>query len=317
MKETKFLGLLLLVLCLLSLYLGAGQFSLAKFLQGDAASWLTFQESRLPRTLSIVLAGSSMSMAGLLMQTITQNPFAAPSTIGTVEAAELGMLLSLFFFPSASLGQKMLFAFCSAIFFTLIFIRFVRKLSFKEKWLLPLVGLIYSGIISAAAQIIAYRFNLVQSMSSWTQGSFSMIQRHQYEWLFLSLIILIAVWRLSSTFTIMNLGEDASHNLGISYYKVEGLILFLVALTTSVTMITVGSLPFLGVIVPNVVRTFWGDNMKRIKGAVALAGAVFVLACDILARLLIRPYELSVSLILGMVGSIIFIFLLWRGSVHE
>jgi len=183
--------------------------------------------------------------------------------------------------------------------------------------LLPLVGIIYSGVISAAAEILAYRFDLVQSMTSWTQGSFAMIQTHQYEWLFLSFVILIAVWRLSATFTIMNLGEDASHNLGISFYQMEGLSLFLIALTTSVTMITVGSLPFIGVIVPNIVRKFYGDHITRIKSITALTGAGLILICDIMSRMVIRPYEISVSLILGIFGSLTFIYLLWRGATHE
>ena len=317
MKQTKFLGILCLALVMISITVGSSHFSWWQLLYGDKQTGLLFWESRLPRTISILLAGSSMSIAGLLMQTVTQNHFAAPSTVGTVEAAKFGMLLSLFFFTSATLAQKMLFAFVSAIFFTIIFIRFVRKFSFKEKWLLPLVGIIYSGVISAAGEIIAYRFDLVQSMTSWTQGSFSMIQKHQYEWLFLSLIILIAVWKLSATFTIMNLGEDASHNLGISFYQMEEMTLFLIALTTSVTMITVGSLPFIGVIVPNIIRKFYGDHITRIKGLTSLTGACLILACDIVARLVIRPYEVSVSLILGILGSLAFVYLLWRGAAHE
>ena len=99
--------------------------------------------------------------------------------------------------------------------------------------MLPLIGIIYSGIIGSVTEVIAYRFNLVQSMTAWTQGSFSMIQNHQYEWLFLGLIILIAVWKLSQTFTIMNLGKEASESLGISYSLLEKLALFLVALTRS------------------------------------------------------------------------------------
>ncbi len=317
MKQTKFLGILCLILAFISIMVGASSFSWHKLLSGETNTWLLFLESRLPRTISIILAGSSMSIAGLLMQSVIQNHFAAPSTIGTVNAAKFGMLLSLFFFPTANLAQKMLFAFLSSIFFTIIFIRFIRKLSFKEKWLLPLVGIIYSGVISAAAEILAYRFDLVQSMTSWTQGSFAMIQTHQYEWLFLSFVILIAVWRLSATFTIMNLGEDASHNLGISFYQMEGLSLFLIALTTSVTMITVGSLPFIGVIVPNIVRKFYGDHITRIKSITALTGAGLILICDIMSRMVIRPYEISVSLILGIFGSLTFIYLLWRGATHE
>ena len=248
------------------------------------------------------------------MQTITQNQFAAPSTVGTTEAAKLGMVLSLFVFPSASLTQKMLFAFVSSIVFTLFFLAFMTIFSVKERWMLPLIGIIYSGIIGSVTEVIAYRFNLVQSMTAWTQGSFSMIQTHQYEWLFLGLIILIAVWKLSQTFTIMNLGKETSESLGISYSLLEKLALFLVALTTSVTMITVGGLPFLGVIVPNLVRKHYGDNLSQTKLMVALVGANLVLACDILSRVLIRPYELSVSLLLGIIGSLIFILLLWRGG---
>lgn len=248
------------------------------------------------------------------MQTITQNQFAAPSTVGTTEAAKLGMVLSLFVFPSASLSQKMLFAFVSSITFTLFFLAFMTIFSVKERWMLPLIGIIYSGIIGSVTEVIAYRFNLVQSMTAWTQGSFSMIQTHQYEWLFLGLIILVAVWKLSQTFTIMNLGKETSESLGISYSLLEKLALFLVALTTSVTMITVGGLPFLGVIVPNLVRKHYGDNLSQTKLIVALVGANLVLACDILSRVLIRPYELSVSLLLGIIGSLVFILLLWRGG---
>ena len=429
MKLSYYLIGLLLLLVFLSISIGTSDFSWGKLFDFDQQTWLLFQESRLPRTISILLTASSMSMAGLLMQTITQNQFAAPSTVGTTEAAKLGMVLSLFVFPSASLTQKMLFAFVSSIVFTLFFLAFMTIFTVKERWMLPLIGIIYSGIIGSVTEVIAYRFNLVQSMTAWTQGSFSMIQTHQYEWLFLGLIILIAVWKLSQTFTIMNLGKETSESLGISYSLLEKLALFLIALTTSVTMITVGALPFLGVIVPNLVRkrygdnlsqtklivalvganlvqsmTAWtqgsfsmiqthqyewlflgliiligvwklsqtftimnlgkeaseslgisyslleklalflvalttsvtmitvgglpflgvivpnlvrkryGDNLSQTKLMVALVGANLVLACDILSRVLIRPYELSVSLLLGIIGSLVFILLLWRGG---
>ncbi|HET3364396.1 TPA: iron chelate uptake ABC transporter family permease subunit [Streptococcus pneumoniae] len=264
MKLSHYLIGLLLLLVFLSISIGTSDFSWGKLFDFDQQTWLLFQESRLPRTISILLTASSMSMAGLLMQTITQNQFAA---------------------------------------FTV-----------KERWMLPLIGIIYSGIIGSVTEVIAYRFNLVQSMTAWTQGSFSMIQTHQYEWLFLGLIILITVWKLSQTFTIMNLGKETSESLGISYSLLEKLALFLVALTTSVTMITVGGLPFLGVIVPNLVRKRYGDNLSQTKLMVALVGANLVLACDILSRVLIRPYELSVSLLLGIIGSLVFILLLWRGG---
>ena len=315
MKKTLILWGVTVCLLVLSLSIGSNQeFSWLALFQGQEKSLAIFLESRLPRTLAIVMASSAISLSGLLMQTISQNPYAAPSTTGTTEAAQLGILVSLFVFAKATLFQKMSFAFLSALLFTGLFIQVIRRLQFKEKWVLPLVGLIYSGIIGAFAQMIAYRFNLIQSMTSWSQGSFSMIQRHQYEWLFLLVIVLVAVWRYSNTFSVMALGEDASRNLGLPYGAMETLALALVSLTSAVTMITVGALPFLGVIVPNVVRQFAGDYFKKTRSLVVLVGMLLVLACDILARLVIWPYEVSVSLILGVVGTVVFLAIIWKGE---
>ena len=141
MKQTKFLGILCLALVMISITVGSSHFSWWQLLHGDKQTGLLFWESRLPRTISILLAGSSMSIAGLLMQTVTQNHFAAPSTVGTVEAAKFGMLLSLFLFPSATLAQKMLFAFVSAIFFTIIFIDLSENSHLKKNGCYRLSGL--------------------------------------------------------------------------------------------------------------------------------------------------------------------------------
>ncbi|MGT2829078.1 ABC transporter permease [Streptococcus hillyeri] len=317
MKALNGLVPVLFILIFLSLTIGASsQFSWLGLYQGDDMASHVFWQSRLPRTLAILLSAGAMSLSGLLMQTITQNHYAAPSTVGTVEAAQLGMLVSLFFFPRATLFQKMVFAFSAAMLATLFFIKVVRRLQFKEKWQLPLVGMIYGGMIGAFAQMIAYRFNLVQSMSSWTQGSFAMIQTKQYEWLFLNLVILGAVWYFSEGFSLMSLGEDTSRVLGLPFERMEGLALLLISLTTATTMITVGGLPFIGIIIPNLVRLHISEHLKNSQAVVVLAGSCLVLACDIFARLVIRPYEVSVSLILGILGSLVFILLLWRGERH-
>lgn len=318
-KYPFILTIILIGLIICSLAIGVSEdFSWWSLFKGESASWLIFTASRLPRTLSILLAGSAMAVAGLLMQTVMQNNFAAPSTVGTIEGAQLGILISLFLFPSATLVQKMTLAFVSSIFLTFLFLRLTRALRLQERWLLPLIGLVYSGIIGSFAGIMAYHYNLVQSFSSWLQGSFSMIQKNQYEWLFFNLLILILVWRLSASFTLMGLGEASSQVLGLDYRKYEWLSISLVALTTSVTVITVGSLPFLGVIVPNIVRIYKGDHLEQTHLSVALIGAILVLVCDCLARWLIAPYELPVSLILGIIGSGTFVLLLlWKGRFYE
>ena len=160
MKKKCILWVIVVSLIMLSLAIGSNrQFSLFGLFQGQHKSWELFWESRLPRTLAIILASSAISLSGLLMQTISQNPYAAPSTTGTTEAAQLGILSSLFFFGKATLFQKMSFAFISSLLFTSLVIQVIRRLKFKEKWVLPLVGLIYSGIIGSFAETIAFRFN--------------------------------------------------------------------------------------------------------------------------------------------------------------
>ncbi|KXT74430.1 Iron compound ABC uptake transporter permease protein PiuB [Streptococcus sp. DD10] len=198
-------------LVLLSLSIGPNDaFGWQALFRGESQARQLFVESRLPRTLAIVMTSGVISLAGLLMQTITQNPYAAPSTTGTTEASQLGILVSLFLFTKATLFQKMSLAFCSALLFTGVFLLVLRRMQFKEKWMLPLVGMIYSGIIGALGQALAYRFHLIQSMTSWSQGSFSMIQRNQYEWLFLTLLVFLGIWLYSESFSIMSLGEEAS-----------------------------------------------------------------------------------------------------------
>lgn len=114
----------------------------------------------------------------------------------------------------------------------------------------------------------------------------------------------------------MSLGEDTSRVLGLPFERMEGLALLLISLTTATTMITVGGLPFIGIIIPNLVRLHISEHLKNSQAVVVLAGSCLVLACDIFARLIIRPYEVSVSLILGVLGSLVFILLLWRGERH-
>ena len=305
------------VIVCLSLHIGvSSDFSWEGLFRGDENSFQILWESRIPRTIAIILSSSALSLSGLLMQTVTQNRFAAPSTTGTVEGAQLGMLVALFFFPRATMAQKMIFAFTTAMVMTLIFLKIVRRFPVKERWLLPLMGILYGGMIGAVGEIVAYRFNLVQSLTSWRQGSFAMIQNHQYEWLFFTLILFIGIWWYTESFTLMGLGEETSTTLGLSFQKMEYIALFLVSLVTAVTIITVGSLPFLGVIVPNIVRIYQSDHLKKSSWSVVWIGVCMVLVCDIFARLIIRPYEVSVSVVLGVVGSIVFIVLLWKGRIH-
>src|SRR5699024_909888 len=137
-------------------------------------------------------------------------------------------------------------------------------------------------------------------------GDFSMILRGQYELIYVSIPALIVAFLFANKFTVAGMGEEFATNLGLNHRQVVNLGLIIVALVTAVVVLTVGMIPFLGRIVPNIVSIFQGDHMKKSIGQVPLLGAVCILFCDILGRVVIFPYEISIGLTVGVIGSGIF-----------
>jgi iron complex transport system permease protein len=264
--------------------------------------------------MSIIVAGMSMSIAGLIMQQISRNKFVSPTTAATVDSAKLGILVSLVLFNNSSSIEKMLISFIFAIGGTLLFMQILKRIKFKNTIFIPLIGMMLGSIIDSITTFFAYRFDLVQNISTWLQGDFSMIIKGRYELLYISIPLIIIAFTYANKFTVAGMGEDFSANLGLNYNRVVNIGIGIVALISSLVIITVGRIPFLGLIIPNIVTIFQGDNMKNNIVQTALFGAVFLLACDILGRIIIYPYEVSISLTVGVIGSIVFLYLLARGD---
>ena len=144
------------------------------------------------------------------------------------------------------------------------------------------------------------------------QGDFSTILNGQYELIYLSVPVLILIYIFANRFVLAGLGQDFATNLGLNYKQTLFIGLLLVSVITGVVIVTVGAIPFLGLIVPNLVSLYLGDNIRRTLSHTALLGALLVLLCDVFGRVVIFPYEVSVSLIMGVVGSMIFLWLLLR-----
>ncbi len=108
------------------------------------------------------------------------------------------------------------------------------------------------------------------------------------------------------------MGEDFAKGLGINHKAIVFIGLGIIALITSSVVVTVGSIPFIGLIIPNIVSIFKGDNLKGSIMLTAIVGSVFVLLCDIIGRVIIFPYEISVSVIISVIGSAIFLTMLFR-----
>lgn len=314
MKGLVAAALLLAVLALVSVFVGVGDVSFGT-LFGQEASGQAQQlllVSRIPRTLAIVLAGMSMAVAGMIMQMLTRNRFVEPSTAGTAESASLGILAVTLLAPELPVFVKMLVASVFALAGTALFLRILRAVPLRSILIVPLIGIMLGGVISAITTFIAYRFDLLQSLNAWMTGDFSGVLRGRYELLWLSFALTVVAYTAAHRFTVAGMGEDFTTNLGLSYKAVLRLGLVIVSLVTAAVVVTVGMIPFLGLIVPNVVSMVMGDNMRRSLPWVALLGAALVLACDIAGRLIRYPYEIPIGTTMGVVGSALFLYLLLR-----
>ena len=171
---------LLLLLCtlfLVSLFLGAGDMSLAGLLHMDSEAWQLLMISRLPRALALVLAGTSLAVAGLIMQMLVRNRFVEPSKAGTVESATMGILVVTLLAPGIPVLGKMLVAALFALAGTALFLLILRRIPLRSAFLVPVVGLVLGGVIQAVTTFFAYQYDLLQALNTWTMGDFSGVLR--------------------------------------------------------------------------------------------------------------------------------------------
>ncbi|WP_306373035.1 petrobactin ABC transporter permease YclN [Bacillus subtilis] len=314
--KLRYLFILLIILAVTSVFIGVEDLSPLDLLDLSKQEASTLFASRLPRLISIVIAGLSMSICGLIMQQISRNKFVSPTTAGTMDWARLGILISLLLFTSASPLIKMLVAFVFALAGNFLFMKILERIKFNDTIFIPLVGLMLGNLVSSIATFIAYKYDLIQNVSSWLQGDFSLVVKGRYELLYLSIPLVIIAYVYADKFTLAGMGESFSVNLGLKYKRVVNIGLIIVSLITSLVILTVGMLPFLGLIIPNIVSIYRGDNLKSSLPHTALLGAVFVLFCDILGRIIIFPYEISIGLMVGIIGSGIFLFMLLRRKAY-
>ena len=310
------LALLLLILSVASLFVGVIDVSPAGLFSGDSEQLKIFLVSRLPRLLAIWCTGVGMSIAGLIMQQLCMNKFISPTTGATLSSAKFGILLALLFMPRSTLIGRALFSFAAAIAGTWAFVIFVQRMKFKDVIMVPLVGIMFGDIITGLTSFLAYKYDMTQALTSWQVGHFSLVLRGKYEIVYLVVPLVILAYLFANHFNIVGMGEDFSKNLGVPYNLVLFSGLTIAAAITAAIVVVVGSISYIGLIVPNVVAMYKGDRIRGTIVDTSLFGAIFVLVCDMIGRLVIFPYELPIELVVGIVGSIVFCLLLFYRLNH-
>lgn len=318
MKSLVAAGLAVAALTVVSLFVGVSDVSLGALLGGEPASRAVhvLAASRVPRALALALAGAGMAVAGLIMQMLARNRFVEPTTAGTSESAALGLLAVALLAPDLPVFARMLVAGAFALAGTALFLGILQRIPLRSPLVVPLVGIMLGGVISAVTTFFAYRYDLMQSLVAWTTGDFSGVLRGRYELLWLSFALTVLAYLAADRFSVAGLGESFTTNLGLRYRRVVALGLVVVSLVTATVVVTAGMIPFLGLIVPNIISLIMGDNVRRSLPFVALFGAGLVLACDIVGRLVVYPYEIPLGTMMGIVGSAAFLTLLLRKSRH-
>lgn len=303
-------GTALAVLAGASLMVGA-----ARIVPGEPMAALILGTSRIPRTLAAILTGAALAVAGLVMQQIVRNRFVEPATAGTPEAAAAGLLAVTLAAPQAPIWVKMAVATLAALGGAALFAALIRRLPPREVFLVPLTGLVLAGVIGAGVTLVGWESDLMQYISIWLlSGEFSGVIAGRYEFLWGAGAAAALAWFAADRFAILALGPEAATSLGLGATAVMRLGLAVVALVTALVVVTVGMLPFVGLIVPNLVARVMGDNLRASLPVVAMTGAVLVLGSDIAGRLVIHPHEVPAGTILGVVGAAAFLWLLWRGD---
>ena len=289
---------------------GVQKFTLENLLLGKETQLLII--SRIPRLVSILVTGASLGIAGIIVQTISSNKFVSPSTIGTMDWAKFGIMISLIFLGDKSTLLKMTVAFIFALFGTMLFMKVLSKMKIKNVVMIPLIGIMLGNVVNSITGFVAYKFDLIQSIGSWMQGNFALVVKGRYELIYIGIPFFVLAYIYTDKFTIVGIGKNFSDNLGLNRDKITFIGLIIVSVITASIVVTIGTIPYVGLIIPNIVSIYKGDNMKKSLPDTAILGALFVLICDIAGRIVMYPYEVSISVIMSIVGSLIFLILVFR-----
>lgn len=297
---------IVLILGIISLFTGVYD------IRGQEDGMKMFFITRVPRTIALMLTGAAMSMSGLVMQLITQNRLVESTTTGTIEWAGLGLTFVYLLFPAPTLIQRMTGAIIFSFVGTMIFFFFLRRVRLRSSLIVPIIGMMLGAVISAISTFVGLVFKMTQNIEAWFVGSFAPVQIGRYEYLWLILIVTFFIFIYADRFTLAGLGEDVTTSLGLNYNNIVLLGTGLIAFAVGIVSAVIGNLPFLGLIVPNIVSMYRGDDLRSNLPWVCVIGMGTITVCDIISRTIIMPFEVPVSMILGTLGSVVFIVVLLR-----
>lgn len=301
---------------LLSLSLGAARLTLGQLVQavkdgaGGSFEGNIFWYVRFPRTLASLLAGAGLAVSGAVIQGVLANKLASPGIIGVNAGAGLAVTLCLafgFFSGWAIAGS----AFAGALFAVLFIVLSAQKIGASRTTVI-LGGVAVNSFLNAASEAIRTLIPEVGVMSAdFRVGGFASVTSERIIPAgILILIAMIFVLTLCNELDVLALGEDAAQGLGLNVKKIRTVFLILAALLAGASVSFAGLLGFVGLIVPHVGRKLVGSESRYLLPFCVFGGAAFVTFCDLCGRILFKPYEMPVGILMSFIGGPFFLFLL-------
>lgn len=273
---------------------------------------------RLPRVLCVALTGTALSLAGAAMQGLLKNPLADGSTLGVSSGASLGAVIAIAFgisFPVLPFAGTMVMAILFAFLSLLIILGLAYRLDYSLSTnTIILIGVIYSMFVSSAMSIvITFAADKVQHITFWTMGS---LQNSSYK----NALILAGTFLLCGSVLFFHarelnafaVGEDNARHVGVDVRRTKLAVLITVSILIGVCVSIGGTISFVGLVTPHMVRMIVGPNHKRLLPASAFGGAVFLLLADLVARILLNPIELPIGVVTSLVGAVVFVFIFYQ-----
>ena len=280
--------------------------------QGDKVSRSILLYARLPRTLASLAAGAGLAVSGAVLQNVLANRLASPGIIGVNAGAGLGVTLCCAAGALSGLAVS-----CAAFGGSLITVLFIFLFSHRtnaSKTTVILGGVALNSILNAVCESVTVLDTDVAMLSiDFRVGGFSAVS---YMRLLpaagLIALALAVLFTLCNELDVVTLGDETAQGVGLRVGRYRMLFLVLAALLAGAAVSFAGLLGFVGLIVPHFVRRFTGNESGRLLPMCAVAGAGFVTLCDMAARLLFAPYELSVGILMSVVGGPVFLYMLIR-----
>ena len=312
------LALLLLVSFTLSILFGSVPISIADIFRclipgkADPTIHILITTVRIPRSLGGLFAGIGLSCAGVLLQTVMNNALASPATIGVNSGSGFGAMLAMMLFPH-SIFLLPLSAFAGAL-LTSLAVFMLAYLADSSRTTIILAGITISSFLNAGINTIKILdTELSVNLTSFLVGSLSGLTLKR---LFLPCTLILAAFFLSAclgrSLNVLGLGDDIAHSLGLNVPLARLLLLTLASLLAGCVVSYAGLLSFVGLVVPHICRLLFGNDARLLLPCSALLGGSFVLCCDLLGRILFRPFELPAGIIMAFIGGPFFLYMLLK-----